>query len=67
MPWNETTPMDQRMQFIADYLRAGLSMTELVIATGSQHGFLKACAPQKSHPGGVPQPEVSLDSQAVAS
>ena len=29
MPWNETTPMDQKMQFIADYLRAELSMTEL--------------------------------------
>jgi putative transposase len=24
MPWNETTPMDQKMQFIADYLRAEL-------------------------------------------
>jgi putative transposase len=29
MAWNETTPMDQKMQFIADYLRAELSMTEL--------------------------------------
>lgn len=29
MPWNETTPMDQKMQFIADYLRGELSMTEL--------------------------------------
>ncbi len=29
MPWNETTPMDQKMQFIADYLRAALGMTEL--------------------------------------
>lgn len=29
MPWNETTPMDQKMQFIADYLRADLSMSEL--------------------------------------
>jgi len=29
MPWNETTPMDQKMQFIADYLRGVLSMTEL--------------------------------------
>jgi putative transposase len=29
MPWNETTPMDQKMQFIADYLCGELSMTEL--------------------------------------
>lgn len=29
MPWRETKPMDQRMQFIADYLRQSLSMSEL--------------------------------------
>jgi putative transposase len=29
MPWSETSPMDQRMQFIADYLRAVLTLTEL--------------------------------------
>ena len=29
MPWSETTPMDQKMQFIADYLRGELGMTEL--------------------------------------
>lgn len=29
MPWSHTTPMDQKMQFIADYLRETLSMTEL--------------------------------------
>ena len=29
MPSNETTSMDQKMQFIADYLRAELSMSEL--------------------------------------
>ncbi len=29
MPWNETTPMDQKTQFIADYLRQSLSMSEL--------------------------------------
>jgi putative transposase len=29
MPWSETTPMDQKTQFIADYLRERLSMTEL--------------------------------------
>lgn len=29
MPWRETSPMDQRTQFIADYLRETLSVTEL--------------------------------------
>jgi len=29
MPWSETSPMDQRTQFIADYLRDTLNVTEL--------------------------------------
>jgi putative transposase len=29
MPWSQTSPMDQRTQFIADYLRKVLSITEL--------------------------------------
>jgi putative transposase len=29
MPWSQTTPMDQKTQFIADYLRESLSFTEL--------------------------------------
>ena len=29
MPWSETTPMDQKTQFIADYFRQSLSMSEL--------------------------------------
>jgi putative transposase len=29
MPWSQTSPMDQRTQFIADYLRETLSTTEL--------------------------------------
>src|SRR6266498_4759536 len=29
MPWSQTSPMDQRTQFIADYLRQVLSITEL--------------------------------------
>jgi putative transposase len=29
MPWSQTSPMDQKTQFIADYLRDRLSMTEL--------------------------------------
>ena len=29
MPWNQTSPMDQKTQFIADYLRERLSVSEL--------------------------------------
>jgi putative transposase len=29
MPWSETSPMDQRIQFIADYQRGVFTMTEL--------------------------------------
>ncbi len=29
MPWSQTSPMDQRTQFIADYLRESLPVTEL--------------------------------------
>ena len=29
MPWSKTTPMDQKTQFIADYLRDSLSVAEL--------------------------------------
>jgi hypothetical protein len=29
MPWSQTSPMDQRTQLIADYLRETLSITEL--------------------------------------
>ena len=29
MPWKEASPMDQRMQFIADHLRDTLTITEL--------------------------------------
>jgi putative transposase len=29
MPWSHTSPMDQKTQFIADYLRDRLSITEL--------------------------------------
>src|SRR5436309_13621489 len=29
MPWKEASPMDQRTQFIADYLRDSLAITEL--------------------------------------
>ena len=38
MPWNETTPMDQKTQFIADYLRGELSMTELCQMYGISRG-----------------------------
>jgi len=29
MPWSETSPMDQRTQFIADFLRDTVNVTEL--------------------------------------
>jgi hypothetical protein len=29
MPWSQLSPMDQKTQFIADYLRRSLSITEL--------------------------------------
>lgn len=32
MPWKEASPMDQRRQFIAAYLRDVLSITELCTA-----------------------------------
>jgi len=34
MPWSETSPMDQRTQFIADHLRGVLSTTELCTLYG---------------------------------
>ena len=34
MPWKEASPMDQRTQFIADYLRDLLSITELCAMYG---------------------------------
>ena len=34
MPWSQTSPMDQRTQFIADYLREVLSVTELCALYG---------------------------------
>src|ERR687888_507056 len=34
MPWRETSPMDQRTQFIADHLRDMLSITELCALYG---------------------------------
>src|SRR5262249_43770572 len=34
MPWKEASPVDHRTQFIADYLRDGLSITELCALYG---------------------------------
>ncbi|BCS31229.1 hypothetical protein TBR22_A04290 [Luteitalea sp. TBR-22] len=34
MPWKETCPMDQRVAFIADWLREGWTMTELAARYG---------------------------------
>src|SRR5579885_3622031 len=29
MPWSQTTPMDQKVQFVSDYLRHELAMSDL--------------------------------------
>jgi putative transposase len=34
MPWRQTSPMDQKIQFIADYLRRTLAITELCALYG---------------------------------
>src|SRR5262245_59924742 len=34
MPWRQTSPMDQKIQFIADYLRQALSSIELCALYG---------------------------------
>ncbi|MEO7252446.1 MAG: IS481 family transposase [Arenimonas sp.] len=34
MPWNETTPMDQKVQFVSDYLRNRFSVSELCLRYG---------------------------------
>src|SRR5436305_13697275 len=34
MPWRAASPMDQRTQFIADFLRDALSLTELCVLYG---------------------------------
>jgi hypothetical protein len=34
MPWSQTTPMDQKTQFVADYLREMFSFTELCARFG---------------------------------
>jgi transposase len=34
MPWKEASPVDQRTQFIADFLRDALSITELCVLYG---------------------------------
>ena len=34
MPWSQTSPMDQRTQFIADFLREVQSVTELCALYG---------------------------------
>ena len=34
MPWSEVSPMDQRLQLVAEYLTGSYSMTELAAAYG---------------------------------
>jgi hypothetical protein len=45
MPWSHTSPMDQKTQFIADYLRDRLSVTELceLYGVGIPPGVPRSC------------------------
>ena len=43
MPWSQTTPMDQKTQFIADYLREIFSFSELCARYGVSRDGLQAC------------------------
>ena len=50
MPWSQTSPMDQRTQFIADYLREVFTITELcdlysVSRKTGINGSTAICAP----------------------
>jgi putative transposase len=54
MPWRAASPMDQRTQFIADFLRDALSITELCALYGvSRRTGCKWIDPYLRHgPGG---------------
>ena len=44
MPWSQTTPMDQKTQFIADYIRETFSFTDALRALRSEpRDWLPAC------------------------
>jgi len=51
MPWRQISPMNQRTQFIADFLRQPLTITELCDLydvrrkTGYKNGSSATCAP----------------------
>jgi putative transposase len=80
VPWSETTPMDQKTQFIADYLRECQSMTELCALydisrkTGYQLvarylrlgpvGLEERSRNPESHPNQTPEPVVQAFVQA---
>jgi len=63
MPWSQTSPMDQRTQFIADYLRQVLSITELCNLYGvlrktayRASGGARTCQPNSSERAALPEP-----------
>ena len=50
MPWSQTSPMDQKTQFIADDLRDRLSMTELCELYGVSRKTGVPMGRPRSHP-----------------
>ena len=66
MPWSQLSPMDQKTQFIADYLRRRLSVTELCDHYGIsrktgykwieryEHGGLASLAERSRRPHACP-------------
>ena len=56
MPWSETSPMDQKTQFIADYLRATLSISGAVrsaTASAARPATSGSIAIYRTGPGGL--------------
>ena len=83
MPWSETSPMDQKTQFIADELRATLSIVELCDSYGISRktgykwidrylkegpgGLRSARADRSSSPNSTPAESCRSDSQSYDS
>jgi hypothetical protein len=47
MPWEQSAPMDQKTQFVSEYLRGAILFTELCDRYGISR---KTCAYRKSNP-----------------
>ena len=61
MPWRERSPMDERLQFVADHTRHLWSMTELCDRYGvsRMYGLLMARSIRATWRGGVGGPDVA--------